>query len=79
MTRDNQELTSHQKDVLKVIKKLTAQNGEVPGRHVLAQALGCSLTSAQFALNILKEKGYLKLRPVTVMRLKLSAKGRQAG
>lgn len=79
MAERNEELTTHQKHVLETIKKLMKKNGEVPGRLVLAQALGCSPTSAQFALSQLRQKGYLIDRPVTVMRLKLSAKGKRAG
>lgn len=72
-------LTETQERGLRVYKRLTEKKGSPPTTRELGAELGVSQHSAWYLTQQLRSKGYLAERPVTVMRLKLSAKGRRAG
>jgi len=76
----NTELTTAEREGLIMYERLTEKNGGVPPTaQELSTALGH--TVRQYGHNLiqrLRDKGHLTMRPVTVMRLKLSPKGRRA-
>ena len=72
-------LTPTQERGLGVYKRLTEKKGTAPTTRELAEALGVSQHAAWYLTQQLRSKGYLVDKPVTVMRLKLSAKGKRVG
>lgn len=75
---ENTNLTSTQEHALGVYRRLTEKKGEPPTVRELAEALGKSRNAAHFMIQQLREKGYLTMKPVTIIRPKLTAKGRAA-
>jgi SOS-response transcriptional repressor LexA len=74
MPNENRELTTRQKDALKVYAKFVEQHGRPPSVREYGEALGVSHRAAHFQLQKLKEKGR-----ITMVRMKVSAKGLKAG
>lgn len=72
----NSNLTSTQEHALSVYRKLTEKLGEPPTVRAFAEALGKSHNTAHQFILRLREKGYLSMKPVTIVRPKLTAKGR---
>jgi SOS-response transcriptional repressor LexA len=76
---DNENLTTTQQQALDVYRRLTdKQKGEPPTVRQLADALGKGHTAAHALIQQLRKKGYLSMKPVTVIRPKLTAKGKKA-
>ena len=73
------ELTLRQEEALRVYRRMTERNEDVtPTVRAFAEKLGCSRTAAHQLLMHLREKGYLKMPPVTQTRLRFTAKGKKA-
>jgi Mn-dependent DtxR family transcriptional regulator len=75
---DTERLTPPQEDALSAYRRLTTKKGEPPTVRELAKALGKSPTAAAHLIQKLREKGYLSMKPVTIIRPTLTAKGRRA-
>lgn len=78
VTVQNKNLTSTQERALSHYRRLTEQGGEPPTVRALGAALGVSPNAAQHLIQKLREKGYLTMKPVTIIRSTLTAKGRRA-
>lgn len=76
--QDNQLLTSTQKRALDAYRRLTEESGEPPTVRALARALRVTHNGAHYLISKLREKGYLSMKPVTIVRPKLTAKARRA-
>jgi|APDOM4702015159_1054818.scaffolds.fasta_scaffold26503_1 SOS-response transcriptional repressor LexA len=75
----NTELTTAQKQALVAYRRhCDEHDGEPPTVRWLADALGKSPNAAHQLIQRLREKGYLSMKPVTIIRSKLTAKGRAA-
>jgi len=75
----NTELTTAQKQALVAYRRHCDEHaGEPPTVRWLADALGKSPNAAHQLIQRLREKGYLSMKPVTINRSKLTAKGRAA-
>lgn len=74
----NLELTTTQKNALRVYHELTEHDGMPPSVRTLAAALRVSHHAAHYQIEILTEKGFLAPVKVSVTRLKVSAKGKRA-
>jgi SOS-response transcriptional repressor LexA len=75
----NTELTPAQKQALDAYRRHCDEHaGAPPTVRWLADALGKSPNAAQQLIERLREKGYLSMKPVTIIRSKLTAKGRAA-
>lgn len=74
----NKNLTSTQEDALAVYRRLCERGGEPPTVRAFAEALGRSKTSAHNLINQFRRKGYVSMKPVTIIRPKLTAKARRA-
>jgi Mn-dependent DtxR family transcriptional regulator len=76
---DNRNLTTVQEEALVVYRRLTdKKGGEPPTVRELASAIGKSPNAAYGLIQRLREKGYLTMKPVTVIRPRLTAKGKKA-
>jgi Mn-dependent DtxR family transcriptional regulator len=76
---ENTRLTSTQEEALAAYRRLTDENeGEPPTVRELASALGKSHNAAFALIGQLRKKGYLTMKPVTIVRPKLTAKARRA-
>lgn len=76
---ENRNLTSPQEEALTAYRRITdKQGGEPPTVRQLADALGKSPNAAYQLTLQLRKKGYLTMKPVTVIRPRLTAKGRRA-
>ena len=73
----NLELTTAQKNCLGAYRKHVDKFGAPPSLRELALALGLAHSSARHLLQELERRGYLVKKPITVMRLRLSPKGRK--
>jgi Mn-dependent DtxR family transcriptional regulator len=79
VTSPNKNLTSTQERALSHYRRLTERGGgEPPTVRALGAALGVSANAAYQLMQRLREKGYLSMRPVTITRPTLTAKGRNA-
>lgn len=74
----NLELTTVEKKVLAAYHKFTERQGAPPSVRMLAHKTGVARSSVQYVLGRLREKGFLSPRPITLVRPRLSAKGRDA-
>ncbi len=74
----NRELTTTQREALDAYRKLTEKKGEPPTVRELAYVLGKGHNAAHQLIQKLREKGYLTMKPVTIIRPTLTAKGRRA-
>lgn len=75
---ENMNLTTVQEEALAAYRKLSDKKGEPPTVRELADALGKSPNAAHALIGKLREKGYLSMKPVTIIRPTLTAKGRKA-
>jgi repressor LexA len=75
---NNENLTSTQEQALVAYRKLSEKKGEPPTVRELALALGKSHTAAHALIGQLRNKGYLSMKPVTIIRPTLTKKGRTA-
>lgn len=75
---ENRNLTTTQEHALGVYRRLTEKLGEPPSVRAFAEALGRTHNSAHRMIGQLREKGYLSMKPVTIIRPRLTAKGRAA-
>ncbi len=78
VTNPNKNLTTTQERALSHYRRLTEQGGEPPTVRALGAALGVSHNAAHSLIQKLREKGYLTMKPVTIIRSTLTAKGRRA-
>jgi predicted ArsR family transcriptional regulator len=74
----NTELTTNEHKALCFYKEFLSQYKKAPTFRQIAEHLGVYPNAARWVIDKLKEKGHLVERPVTVMRLKVSAKGKKA-
>jgi len=74
----NRNLTTTQERALDAYRRLTERDGEPPTVRQLGDALGVGHNGAHRLIQILREKGYLSMKPVTIIRPTLTAKGRKA-
>jgi hypothetical protein len=74
----NLELTSNEAKALRFCKEHLDTYKKMPTFRQIAEHLGVYVNAANWIVDKLKEKGALVERPVTVMRLKVSAKGKKA-
>lgn len=74
----NLELTSTQKNSLRVYLEYQKKHGAPPSVRQLAEALECSHHSAHCQIKMLEQKGYLAPVKVTTTRLEVSPKGVKA-
>ena len=74
----NLELTTSEKEVLRVYRELLEQHRKPPTFRAMADVLGISPGAVHYCTRRLAEKGYMKETPVTSVRLTLSAKGKKA-
>ncbi len=72
----NENLTSVQEEALSAYRKISEKKGEPPTVRELAEALGKSPNAAYQLMQKLREKGFLSMRPVTIIRPTLTAKGK---
>lgn len=78
MPTDNLELTTPQKEALDAYRKhCDKHDGAPPTVRELAFYLGKSSNAAHYLIQKLREKGYLTMKPVTIIRPKLTAKARK--
>jgi hypothetical protein len=76
---ENTLLTTTQAEALDAYRRLTEENGgQPPTVRALAAALGKSHNAAFALIGQLRKKGYLTMKPVTIVRPKLTAKARRA-
>lgn len=75
---ENMNLTTVQEEALTAYRKLCDEKGEPPTVRELADALGKGPNAAHYLIGKLREKGYLSMKPVTIIRPTLTAKGRKA-
>jgi Mn-dependent DtxR family transcriptional regulator len=75
---ENRNLTSTQEAALAAYGKLSEQKGEPPTVRELAAVLGKSHQAAWQLIQQLRTKGYLSMKPVTIIRPTLTKKGRAA-
>lgn len=75
--RENHELSTTEKDVLRVYREHVEAHGAPPTVTWVAQEVGCMRNTVYASLKSLAKKGYMTEKPVTQMRLKLSAKGKK--
>jgi DNA-binding MarR family transcriptional regulator len=74
----NLELTTAQKNALRVYLDWEEKHAAPPNGAELASALGITRQQAHQYINILHDKGYLAPRRVTLVRLRVTAKGKKA-
>ena len=72
----NTKLTSSEENCLKAYRELLDHFRTEPSTKALAAALDVYPNAVRWTMDSLRRKGYLEKKPVTVMRLKLSAKGK---
>lgn len=75
---DNKNLTTDQENALAIYRNLEQRLGEPPSVRVFAEALGKSHSSAHHFILQFRKKGYVSMRPITIIRPRLTAKGRKA-
>lgn len=74
--KPNEELLTTDKNALRFYRQYLDEHGHTPTYQQVADATELSPSGARYALQRLRDKGYLQEKPVTAMRLTLSAKGR---
>lgn len=74
----NENLSTTQQNALDEYRRLTDKHGEPPTVRALAERLGTSHQNAHRLIGVLREKGYLTMKPVTITRPRLTAKARRA-
>lgn len=76
--KPNHELLTTDKSALKFYRDYFEQHGHTPTYQQVGDAIGLTPSGARYALQRLRDKGYLQEKPITAMRLTLSAKGKAA-
>lgn len=76
--KPNHELLTTDKNALRFYREYVEQHGHSPSYQRVASAIGLTPSGARYALQRLRDKGYLQEKPVTAVRLTLSAKGKAA-
>ena len=75
----NRNLSPTQEHALTLYRRLTDKNdGNPPSVREFAAALGKSHNAAHYLIGKLREKGFLSMKPITIIRPNLTAKGRAA-
>jgi SOS-response transcriptional repressor LexA len=74
--KPNQELLTTDKNALRFYRQYVEEHGHSPTYQQVADATELSPSGARYALQRLRDKGYLQEKPITAMRLTLSAKGK---
>lgn len=74
----NRALSSAQERALDIYRRLTERNGSPPSVREFAEALGQSHNAAHYMIGRLREKGFLSMKPITITRPALTAKGSKA-
>lgn len=75
---ENKNLTTDQENALAVYRNLEQRLGEPPSVRVYAEALGKSHSSAHHFIQQFRKKGFVSMKPITIIRPRLTAKGRKA-
>lgn len=71
-------LTDPQRDALRVYLKYIDTHGEPPSVRQFAAELGTEHpNAAHYYITVLRDKGYLADRPITIIRPTLSRKGKR--
>jgi Mn-dependent DtxR family transcriptional regulator len=78
MPVDNKNLTTEQENALAIYRNLEGRLGEPPSVRVYAEALGKSHSSAHHFIQQFRKKGFISMKPITIIRPRLTAKGRKA-
>lgn len=78
MPVDNKNLTTIQENALGIYRNLEERLGEPPSVRVFAEALGKSHASAHQFIQQFRKKGFVSMKPITIIRPRLTAKGRKA-
>lgn len=74
----NTLLTSDQDHALAIYRKLELGLGEPPTVRAFAEALGKSHATAHHFIRKFRDKGFISMKPITIIRPRLTAKGRNA-
>ena len=77
-TTPNDELTSNDRKVLAAFRKHVEQYKCEPTTRQLAEELGVYPNAITWAFKKLRSKGYLEDKKITVIRIKLSERGKKA-
>lgn len=75
--KPNTELTTMQKDLLRLYAEHESTYRAPPTQRWLAERLGVYQSAVAYQLKRLTMLGWLKERPITAMRLELSSKARK--
>lgn len=75
---ENKNLTTAQENALAIYRNLEHRLGEPPTVRVFAEALGKSHSAAYQFIQQFRKKGFISMRPITIIRPRLTAKGRKA-
>lgn len=75
VNKPNRHLTSTQEHALDLYRKFEKKHGDPPSTRQLAELLECEVSNAHRLIGILRDKGHLSMRPVTITRLKVTRKG----
>lgn len=74
--KPNEELLTTDKNALRFYRQYLEEHGHTPTYQQVANATDLSVSGARYAIQRLRDKGYLQEKPITEMRLTLSAKGK---
>lgn len=75
--RPNSELSTTEKEVLRIYREHIEAHGQPPSVAHVARMVGCMRNTVYASLKSLAKKGYYRERPVTETRLVLSSKGKK--
>ena len=75
--KPNHELLTTDKNALRFYREYLDQHGHAPSYQQVGDAIGLTMSGARYALQRLRDKGYMQEKPVTAVRLVLSMKGRK--
>lgn len=73
----NFELTTSEKEVLRMYREYFEQYRKAPTYRAMAEALNITPGAAHYTVKRLAEKGFMRETPVTSIRLTLSTKGKK--
>lgn len=77
-SKPNYELTTVEKEALRVYREHIDKYGAPPSLRQLGQYLDMVHSAAGTLLRRLRDKGYMQEKKITVTRLMLSSKGKKA-
>jgi len=75
---ENKNLTTAQENALAIYRNLEQRLGEPPTVRSFAEALGKSHSAAYQFIQQFRRKGFISMKPITIIRPRLTAKGRKA-